>query len=124
MSGASEAFKALLLANPAVLAAVGPRGVAMHEIASGVPLPYIIFTASAEPQQSLGGPQEDITTFSCGCWAAKADAAQTLADLVVQAVAAHDAASTAESVTYISRSSVFDEDAQLDGVLLSIEWWP
>jgi hypothetical protein len=117
-------FKALLDADSAVAALVGERGVSMHEIPPGLNPPYIVFTSQADPQQMLSGEGEDVTTFSCGCWADRAHIAGQVADAVVAAINAYDAASTSVSVTYLSRSPVYDEETGLDGVLLSIEWFP
>lgn len=116
-------FRAMLRANSGVVALVGADGIGMHEVPNQAP-PYIVFTATHETQQTLRGPDEDQTAFQVGCWGLNALSAIALADAVVSAIEAYDAASTTVSATVLSRQAVFDEETGLDGVLMSVEWWP
>lgn len=119
-------FRALLLAAPAVVALVGPRGVGLHEVPPGTPAPYIIFSATADPEPLLAGPEEGEprTTLQCACWAPKAHQADALATAVEQACEAFDLTSTSAAVTVQHREPEYDPDLQLDCVVLTIEWWP
>lgn len=121
----AQSFKALLDADSAVRAIVGPRGVAMHEVPAGVSPPYVLFSVAKAPEQTLlGNSDESICTIQCACWAVKADQAEALSVAVKAACAAHDQASTAESVTLINEDPDYDAEVQLDVVVLTIEWWP
>lgn len=117
-------FRAVLLAASGVTALVGTR-VALNAVPQDVALPYIVFSATHTPQQELGGPAEDQTTLNVECWAADALGAIALADAVEAAIEAYDdTAPGGLSVTVLERTNAYDPDLQLDGVTLTVEWWP
>ena len=123
MSTASEDFRAALLAHAPLVALVG-AGVAMHAVPEGQALPYVVFTASAEPDLLLGGVADEKTTFTVDCWAATAEGAAAVADAVAAAVQAFDAASSSTAATLLSRQGGYDAEMGLDGVVMTVEWWP
>jgi hypothetical protein len=87
--------------------------------------PYIVFASTHDPQQMLDGSAEDKVTFNVQCWATTATAAISLADLVVAAIEAFDATAPGGlTVTVLDRQGSYEPDLQLDGVILTVEWWP
>lgn len=116
-------YRAALLAHAPLVALVGQR-VALHAVAEGQPLPVVVFTGAHEKQQMLRGAADTRVTFATECWARTAAEAVAVADAVEAAVLVFDTASTTTSATVLDRQDAFDSETLLEGVVLSVEWWP
>lgn len=121
---AESNFRALLLAAAGVTELVGQK-VALHAIPQDYQPPYIVFGSTSERQTLLDEADEDLTTFNVECWAVTPNAAIAIADAVQAAIEAYDeTAPGGLSVTVLDRQGVFDPDLSLNGITLTVEWWP
>lgn len=119
MSAETE-FRALLAGHAGTAAIVGAN-VAHNAIRSGVPAPYIVFTATHDPVLNLAGKiLADPCTFAVQCWGNTAAQAEAVAD---QAAAAIATAPTARGAAVTARASGYDDETALDAVVLTVEWW-
>lgn len=123
MTTAAEDFRAALLAHAPLVGLVG-QGVAMHAVPANQALPYVVFSGAAEVEQVLDGAADERTTFTVDCWATTAESAAAVAAAVRGAVVAFDDASTTTSATVLSQQGGYDAELGLDGVVLTVEWWP
>ncbi len=113
-------FRALLVGHAGVTALVGAN-VAHNAIRSGVPAPYIVFTAAHDPVLNLLNEQlADACTFTVQCWGNTAAQAEAVANAAVAAIAT---AHTARGAAVTARASGYDEETGLDAVVLTVEWW-
>lgn len=113
-------FRALLAGHAGTAALVGAN-VAHNAIRSGVPAPYIVFTAAHDPVRNLNGDLlADGCTLTVQCWGNTAAQAEAVAD---QATAAIATAPAARGATVTARASGYDDETGLDAVVLTVEWW-
>lgn len=118
-------FRALLAGNAGVTALVGTR---IAKDATEPPAdesapvyPLIVFSARHSP--ILGMDRSDFgeqVTLTVQCWAETGEQATAVADAVSAAVLTAPAASCA---TVIDQTTAFDEETDLDAVVLTVEWW-
>lgn len=120
---AEQDYRTALLAYPPLVALVGDR-VALHAAPDGAALPIVVYAGQAEHMQVLAGAADVRVTFTTECWAATAEEAIAVADAVEAAVLAFDGASTGTSATVLERTGTHDPESGLDGVVLTVEWWP
>ena len=113
-------FRALLAAHAPLTALVSTRIV--QDVADeGAPVPLVIFGAVHDRAFGLDNLlMYDHVTLAVQCWGATGASASAVADAVVAAIATAPAARGAH-VT--DRSTTFDAETGLDGVLLTCEWW-
>lgn len=113
---ASTELQALLLATPAVTALCGTR-IAADRMEQGAARPFVVYTASAEPQRALDGSVHGTkTTFELQCWADTRAAADALAYAVQDALDAQHQYTTGPVGGY-------DGELDLEAALLTCEWW-
>lgn len=113
-------FRALLAADAPLTALVGNR-IAQDAVPEGATYPLVVFAASHDRTLSLAGNlQADQCSINVQCWAESGVSASAVADAVMEAVAG---AAYSANASVLSRSTTFDPDLGLDGVILSVEWW-
>lgn len=114
MSAESD-FRAALLAHAPLVSLVGQR-VAQNAIEAGQPAPYVVFTATHDPQHGLGGVLlGDSVTIEAQCWGNTAVQAASVADAVAGALVAVDAPA-------IGRATGYDPELGFDAVILTVMW--
>lgn len=111
-------FLALLKAHAPLDGAVASISLNAAPERGGYPL--VVFTAAHSYDGGLDGSLVvDEVSFTVTVWAKNPAAAEAVADHVT------DACATAPPVRYcavVSRETVYDGDADLDGVELTVEW--
>lgn len=118
---AEQQFRAALTDYAPLVALVGDR-IAANAIPEGGGVPCVAYVVRAEAVDTLLGVGDDLqATVAVQCWARNPADARALADLVRAAI---DAAPAARCAYVANDSTVFDEEAGLDGVQLEVEWWP
>jgi hypothetical protein len=119
MSAESD-FQSLLIADAGVTALVSDR-VALNAVPDDSPLPLVVYGASHAPVLGLNGNQlDDDVTFAVQCWGSTYAEARAVADAVIAAVRA---APAAKCTAVLDEASIYDPDAGLDGVSLTVSWW-
>lgn len=110
-------FRSLLAGNAGVAALVGTR-VAQSAVPSGDGYPLVVFTSTHDYTRGLDNSLlGDTCSLNVQCWAETAVAAGAVADAVADAVA-----TVPDYAVVDSRSPVFDEALELDGVVLIVTW--
>ncbi len=113
-------FRALLAAHAPLTTLVG-TAIAHNAVPQGTPAPYVVFTADYDPVLDMAGVRHATAcTFTVQCWARSSAVAQAVADAVEGALAL---APVARGVAVRSRASGYDEEADMDATVLSVEWW-
>lgn len=114
-------FRAALAAHAPLVALVGSR-IAQDAVPDGATYPLVVFSVRCDPALGLdGAAMAEQCALSVQCWANSGSAAAAVADAVVGAVVAAEAAG---AYAYLNeRSTSFDEELGLDAVLLTVEWW-
>lgn len=113
-------FRALLAGHAGTAALVGDK-IAHNAIRSGVPAPYIVFTAAHDRIHNLLGELlADSCVITTQCWGNTAAQAEAVADAAVAAIAT---APSIRGATVTSRASGYDDETALDAVVLTVEWW-
>lgn len=111
-------FRQLLLDHPPLEALVATR-VAQDAVAPGAGWPAVVFSCSHNPEHGLDGTVfADICTLSVQCWATTPQEAGAVADAVAQAIRGVQG----RDITLLDRSTTFDSDLGVDGVVLGVEW--
>lgn len=86
--------------------------------------PLVVFNTNHDPDRSLEGDAvATLCTFTVACWADDGASAAAVADQVEAALADYSETQTLNHATVLSRAGVYDEDLNLHGELLTVEWW-
>lgn len=113
-------FRALLAGAAGVTALVGNR-IAQDAVPEGATYPLVVFATSHNRLTGLDGVLlTDQCSIAVQCWAIGASDASALGDAVVAAIAT---APSANGVTVLDRSTTFEPDLNLHGVVLTVDWW-
>lgn len=113
-------FRALL-AGYAPLTAIVSTRIAQDTVPEGSTGAVVVFATRHDPITDLQGlTVADLVTITVQCWAETGVLASSVADAVTAAVAT---APAARSALVLDRSTTFEPDLQLDGVLLTVQWW-
>jgi len=113
-------YHALLLAYAPLTALVSTR-IAQDAVPNGMTGSLVVYSATHNEDKALDGTVlSDQVSLPTQCWAPDGVLAGQVADAVVAAIAA---ANPANDVTVLSRSTTFDPELGLDGVVLDVEWW-
>lgn len=113
---ALEDFRAALAAHAPLVDLVGDR-VALGAVDQGVQPPLIQYAGRVEPQRGLDNSlHATLTNIEAQCWALGGDVAGQVADEVEAALLLVDVVCT-------SRTTTYDPELGLDGVVMAIEWW-
>lgn len=113
-------FRATLAAHAPLTALVGTR-IAQDAVPEGSTGSVVVFSATHARTLGLDNSLlADQCTLAVQCWAGTGAQAASVADAVIAAVATAPAASGA---CVVDRSTTFEPDLGLDGVLLTVEWW-
>ena len=110
-------YRALLAAHSGLAALVGTR-IAANGVPQDAPYPLVVFTSAHTPDLALDNTLlADQVIFATQCWADTAAGAA--------AVAAQLRAALAGNPNYIvvAEESGFDEELNLDAVVLTVERW-
>lgn len=113
-------FLALLTGTPAVAALVGTR-VALNAVPEkSNAYPLIIFSADHAPETDLTGAiVADRCQITVQCWADTAKQAAQVAAAVTVALQA----AAVNGARVLSRTTTYDEETELDGAVLAVDWW-
>lgn len=111
------ALRSLLVADVAVNALVAGR-VSADRMAQDQPLPFAVFTRTGtEPVTDISGAVlASRTFFEVQCWANTRATAESLADACQNAI-------RGASKLVTNRAAVYDPDMDVEGTVLSVEWW-
>ncbi len=113
-------FRALLAADAGVLALVAGR-IAVNAVPEGSDYPLITFGVAHDRTLGLNGSLlADECEITVACWAKSSLEASAVADAVIAAVAT---AAADKGACVLSRTTAFEDELALDGVLLVVEWW-
>lgn len=117
MSLHEDNFRDALLAHAPLAALVGDR-VAVDEMLPGQ-RPFVIFTRSrTQTTRDLSGTVVDQrVVFAVQVWGDSRDQVSEVADEVEAALAEADQA-------WDGRASVYDDELELEGETLEVDWWP
>ena len=112
-----QTLRSLLVADVAVNALVSGR-VSADRMAQGEPRPFVIFTRTGtEPVTDISGAVlANRIFFEVQAWADTRAAAESLADACQNAIRG-----AAKLVT--NRAAVYDPDMDVEGTVLTVEWW-
>jgi hypothetical protein len=110
-------LRTLLVGDAAVNALVSGR-VSADRMAQDQPMPFVVFTRTGtEPVTDVSGAVLASRTFlEVQCWAQTRAAAESLADACQTAIRG-----AVKLVT--NRAAVYDPDMDVEGTVLSVEWW-
>lgn len=113
-------FRALLAGYSTLTALVGTR-ISQDAVPEGSTGSVVVFSATHDRTLGLNNSLlADRCTLAVQCWAATGVLAGSVADAVIAAVATAPAASGA---CVLDRTTTFEPELGLDGVLLTVEWW-
>lgn len=112
--------RGLLAGYSGLTALVGPR-IAQDAVPDESAYPLVVYAVRRDRLTALDGTALlDQCSVAVQCWAETGVAAAAVAD---QVVAALGTAPLANAAIVIDRSTTFDPDMGLDGVLLTVQWW-
>lgn len=110
----------LLAGYSGLTALVGAR-IAQDAVPDESAYPLVVFAVRRDQITALDGtPLLSQCAVSLQCWAENGVAAAAVADQVVAALAT---APLSAGAIVIDRSTTFDPEMGLDGVLLTVQWW-
>lgn len=115
---AETALRALLVADSAVAALVGNR-IAADRIDQDKARPFVVYSRTAsQPLASIDGSVlATLVSIDVECWADTRLTADQLADAVTAAVRG------VPTQTVQGRSSGYEQNLDLELVVLNVEWW-
>ncbi len=113
-------FRALLAGHTALTAIVGTR-IAQDTVPEGSTGAVVVFATRHDPVIDVQGlTVADSVTVTVQCWAETGVIAASVADAVTAAIAT---APPARAAVVLDRSTTFEPELSLDGVLLTVQWW-
>jgi hypothetical protein len=122
MSAETDFVNALLSYAP-LTSLVGDR-ISKHVVEQTAAMPFVVFTSTYEADRALtGAPLGAQSIFTPESWAQTAVAASAVADQVQAALAAWTVAHPNSIATVLSRASAYDGELDVNGEILTVEWW-
>lgn len=116
-------FVDALDAHAPLTALVGTR-ISKNVVDQSAARPLVVFNANHDTDRNLlGDTNATLCTFTVACWADDGESAADVADAVAAALDAYSDTQTLNHATVLSRASVYDEDLDLHGEVLTVEWW-
>jgi hypothetical protein len=113
-------FRATLAAHAPLTALVGTR-IALNSVPENSVFPLVVYAVSHDRTLGLNNSLlADQAAIDVQCWADTAAAADAVAEAALSALVNAPSASGAVALT---RSTTFDPELGIDGVILSVEWW-
>lgn len=109
------------LAGYAPLTALVSTRIALNALLDSAGMPCVVFGLVITPIIDAGLVKlAERAAITVQCWGETAASAQAVADSAVAAVAA---APISHAAQLVDRSTAYDEELGLDGVLLTFDWW-
>ena len=113
---AATSLQALLLATSGVTALCSTR-ISADRAEQGTARPFVVYTASEEPQRALDGSVHGTrTTFEIQCWADTRASADALAAAVKAVLDSNHQYTTGPAGGY-------DGELDLEAAVLTCDWW-
>lgn len=113
-------FRALLAGHAALTSLVGTR-IAQSAVDNEPDYPCVVFDCTQTPIDCIDIARIDTrATIAVQCWAETSLAAGQVADAVVGAI---DTAAASHVARLAERSTTFDPELGVDGVVLTVDWW-
>ena len=115
---AGNALRTMLAANGPVAALVGTR-IAQDRIDMGKVRPFIVYAvAASQPFTCVDGTNlATLVTLEVQCWGDTRPSADAVADAVTAAVRG------TPTQTVTGRVSAYDPELDLEGSILTVDWW-
>lgn len=111
-------FRALLVADAALIALVPAVRIGLNAVGQGSAYPLIVFVAREDREYGLDNTLHGTeVTFDVQCYAKNSTDASAVADAVEVAIADDP------SHVVTSRATAFDDELDLDAVVLTVSRW-